>query len=209
MVDKKYKVTGIFATPLVKVPNFLSEEQCSDMLEHCKTCDYKDEKFWDTKMSLELNVISKHFVDIKNSIETIFTEFAYEVLGIEPTCDFKICSSWATRTPSNGQGISHLHTNCYWSGVLYFDDEISPISFNRKTDNTSFHFNTPTINEWNAPNVNLENEKGSMILFPSNLTHRIVQNKSMKTRYSIAFNLLPNGLFGFNDSSSRIQVLDI
>jgi len=211
MVDKKYKVIGIFATPLVKVPNFLSEEQCSDMLELCKTLDYKDKMVSDVRMSLELNVISKHFVDIKNSIEKTFTEFAYEVLGIEPTCDFKICSSWATRTPSNGQGIPHVHVNSYWSGVLYFDDETSPISFNRETDNTIFHFNTPTINEWNAPylNLNLENDKGSMILFPSKLINRIVQNKSMKTRYSIAFNLLPNGLFGLDDSSSRIQVLDI
>ena len=71
MVNEKYKVTGIFATPLVKVPNFLSEEQCSDLLELCKTLDYKDEIPSDTEMSLELNVISKHFVDIKNPIEKI------------------------------------------------------------------------------------------------------------------------------------------
>ena len=212
MVNEKYKVTGIFPTPLVKSSNFLSEQQCSDLLELCKTLDYRDVTHSGSginSISLELNVISKHFVDIQNSIEKTFTQFAYEVLGIEPTCDFKVSSSWATQTPSNCQGIYHFHVNSYWSGVLYFDDETSPISFNRKKDNTVFHFNTTTINAWNSPDINVDPEKGCMLLFPSNIPHRILPNQSMKTRYSIAFNLLPNGLFGTGDSTSRIQVLDL
>ncbi len=41
---------------------------------------------------------------------------------------------------------------------------------------------------------------GKLILFPSNLMHRVNENKSHKNRYSLAFNLFCKGTFGEKES---------
>ena len=41
---------------------------------------------------------------------------------------------------------------------------------------------------------------GKLVVFPSNLMHRVEENKSDENRYSLAFNLFCKGNLGHNES---------
>ena len=47
--------------------------------------------------------------------------------------------------------------------------------------------------------------KNQLILFPSYLKHRICEQKSDKTRYSLAFNIVPIGGYGYGDSQYNTE----
>ena len=110
---------------------------------------------------------------------------------------FKITTSWFTVTKPNGHGEWHKHSNSWYSGVYYFQDFTSEISFRnpieRDIDLVSHKIN-PLV--WN-----FEPTKGNLILFPSYLYHLVNTNTSNKNRNSLAFNIMPIGNVGVGDST--------
>jgi hypothetical protein len=44
------------------------------------------------------------------------------------------------------------------------------------------------------------------MLFPAEMHHRVHKNESDITRYSLAFNIVPVGLLGDNDSDSHMYL---
>ena len=47
--------------------------------------------------------------------------------------------------------------------------------------------------------MTFEVNPGKLVLFPSNLMHRVEENKSNANRYSLAFNLYCRGNFGHKE----------
>ena len=47
---------------------------------------------------------------------------------------------------------------------------------------------------------------GMFLIFPSEVWHKIAQNNSDITRYSLAINFLPTGFIGYLDSQAKIKV---
>jgi len=202
---------GIFETPISKIDNFLSDKECRDLMKYSKNADYYayDSNRSTTFGSVEKNVLSKYFPEIQERIEETFTHYAYDTLKVEPTCDFKVMDSWATLTEPRGESIKHSHANCYWCGVLYFDDDCSPITFYRPKTNTAWALNVVEFNQYSCNQVSLQPERGLVIFFPHWLVHKVELNKTDVNRHSVTFNILPNGLFGMHDSTCRINVLEI
>ena len=77
-----------------------------------------------------------------------------------------------------------------------FEYEISIINqTNNKVKLLSRHFNIHNSLVWN-----ITPEKNTLLVFNSMLAHRIAQNTSKNTRYSIASNMMPKGVIGFHDT---------
>ena len=55
----------------------------------------------------------------------------------------------------------------------------------------------------NASEIKFNPYNNLLILFPSELHHKILINKSDTIRYSLAFNLVPTGLLGNKNSDSQ------
>jgi uncharacterized protein (TIGR02466 family) len=130
-----------------------------------------------------------------------FNSFKDDALKFDST-KFRLTTSWATKTKSNGYSQFHNHTNSVFSGVLYFD-HISggDIEFTT-TDNHTIQLNPPSeINLLNMRSFFLRPRKNTLLFFPSYLLHRISENKSEQDRYSLAFNLFPTGSIIAGDSS--------
>jgi len=202
---------GIFETPISKIDNFLSDSECHALMKYAKSTDYhaySPDKLT-TFGSKERNVLGKFFPWIQQRIEKVFTEYAYDTLKVVQTCDFKIMDSWATLTEPGGESIKHSHANCYWCGVLYIDDNCSPITFYRPKFNTSWSLDVTEFNEYSCNQISLQPERGLIIFFPHWLVHKVELNKTTINRHSVTFNILPNGLFGIHDSTCRINVLEI
>jgi len=201
---------GIFPTLITKQENFLSEKNCVKLIEVSEKLDYY-KKTTEAKSyrSNERNVLGKYFPELKKSIESTFTEFAYNTLTLQKTCDFKIMGSWSTLTPPGGMSTKHSHCNSFWSGCLYFADYTNPILFHKPIlSQIVLNQREDEVQPDNSNEITFEPAKGSLLLFPSHLVHQVSLNTTNKNRYSIAFNILPNGIFGMHDSISNISVLE-
>ena len=114
--------------------------------------------------------------------------------------NYKIFSSWLTKTEPKAFSESHSHTNSWLSGVYY--PKGNP-SFKIKfyNDNKSQFFTPPTkYNIYNSNEWTISPQNDYLIIFFSQLRHKIILNNSDENRYSLAFNLIPKGKFGEGDS---------
>jgi|14_taG_2_1085336.scaffolds.fasta_scaffold07681_6 uncharacterized protein (TIGR02466 family) len=199
---------GIFPIPIAKQDNFLSENDCIRLADISAALDYY-KKTTEAKSyrSEERNVLGKYFPELKTSIESLFTDFAYNTLTVKRTCDFKIMGSWSTMTPPGGMSNRHSHCNSFWSGCLYFADYTNPILFHKPILNQIvLDQDVDRITPEHSNEVIFEPSKRSLLLFPSHLGHQVSLNRTNKNRYSLAFNILPNGIFGMHDSITNISV---
>ena len=123
--------------------------------------------------------------------------------------DYLITTSWLTLNPPGGSAQLHCHRNSFWSAVYYYhdnyDDDSGEISFeNPLEDKWDFFFDQPDIetsNEFNAGSWRFKPQKKKLILFPSYLRHSVCLNESNDIRYSLAFNIVPLGVWGNVDST--------
>ena len=140
---------------------------------------------------------------LKDEIYKQLKHYLQNVMKFE--MDFQFTTSWATKTLPNGYSQKHSHSNSFLSGVYYpIGDKNFSIKFYKK--NNFWDIQKIEINNLNADwyTINIS-ENSILILFPSYLKHSIEKNLSNKTRYSIAFNTLPLGEIGINDSKINFK----
>ena len=184
----------------------MDDEYFNDVKQAVKNCDYKKANFEDDKSSLvnqEFDILNKpQFKLLGDMVLKSFKKFAREQLKISN--DFKISSSWLTKTEPNHESHFHRHYNCYYSGVLYIDtDEGGEIVFDNMADER-FLLNKIEDNNYNTRSFIFETKNKMIIFFPSDIHHKIAENKTNKDRYSVAFNFYPIGNIGFRDSGVKI-----
>ncbi len=208
-----YQVHHIFPTPLLSYKNFLPDEYLNQLSNHVLSCPYDPPDYGQNKVQASK---SKNFLKdlpaIKEEILETFKEYAYNILKVDMKIGFKMGSSWATMTPPGGDSKEHTHANYYYSGCLYVSENPSPIDFCLGSYIYNYHerflFNYTEINQYNANKIFYQPEKNEILFFPSYLKHQISTNNSDVTRYSIAFNIHPVGVYGKKDSTVHVEIID-
>jgi len=208
-----HKVHNIFSTPLFSHKNFIPQEYFFEIEQEVKNAEYeplhngKDKVF----MSTSKNFLKK-LPSLKKKITETFKEYAYNTLSIDQSVEFVVGSSWSTMTSPNGESTEHTHANYYYSGCYYITENPSPINFFLGPYIYNYHerflFNYKRLNQYNSNKISYVPEKNELIFFPSYVKHQIEKNESDKNRYSIAFNFHPSGIYGREDSSIHVQVID-
>ena len=122
---------------------------------------------------------------------------------LEYDCDFRITTSWFTKNSNNSKVDWHCHTNSFLSGVFYFGDYFSDIMF-RNFDFNHYDFGRKRSNVFNGNEWVIKPQKGLLILFPSQVYHAFLPAE--KERKSMAFNIIPVGEYGYNDS--KVHIID-
>lgn len=156
--------------------------------------------------------ILNRYPDLKLILLERFNNIAIDILKYEST-KFDITTSWLSKVVKNSESQYHSHQNCFYAGVLYFQDfgdsedignfEIDEMGLIPQTISPS----PPTeYNIYNSPWWNFKPRKNMVIFFPSYLKHRIGKHKLDEPRYSLAFNIMPCGKFGFGDSSISLEL---
>jgi hypothetical protein len=102
-----------------------------------------------------------------------------------------ICDTWITKHNFLEYSDFHKHSFSVLSGVFYFNQG-SPIEFQMQhpwLNNLNFFYpeDTTIIKSSYTPSA------GKLILFPSNLQHKVSVNKNKETRYSLVFNTFFDG----------------
>lgn len=143
--------------------------------------------------------------DLKKLILEQVNLFASDYLKVIDT-EFYFLNSWINKHYPKDWAQDHMHENSLLSGVYYLDtpkdaggivfvkgygeQEIFPMAI------------TPNVSEYNYVNskeMTFQVTAGKLMLFPSNLMHRVEENKSNRDRYSLAFNLFCKGRFGHKE----------
>ena len=149
--------------------------------------------------------VLENYPEIKKIVLQYFKKFCKEALDIYHE-DFDISTSWIVKVFPQGYSSLHNHKNCYYSGLIYYDDgydintgKLHLTSNNR--NNTSFMFipKNKTIN--NSNDFEITPLKNGLVFFPSHLMHYVTQHNKRSTRQSLAFNIVPTGLYGAEDST--------
>ncbi len=178
----------------------------SDFSELGKISDYKfiSNKSYDNHYITENNLILDDFPDIAVYLKDLFNTFKNQVLKYANT-EFTITTSWGTLTKPGARSYTHCHKNSFYSGVVYWDDHPGAnIDFER-FDHSQWLIVPDEYNIYNAESLELEHKQNTVIFFPSYLPHKISTNTADKNRYSLAFNIIPVGLYGKNDSKLRVE----
>ncbi len=183
----------------------VDDQYFNDIRQAVKKSDYIKADLPD-KSSLvneEFAILNKpEFKLLGDMILQTFKNFAREQLKISN--DFKISSSWLTKTQPNHESHYHRHYNCYYSGVFYIDtDDGGEIVFDNMADER-FLLNKIEDNNYNTRSFIFETKNKMLIFFPSDIHHKIAENKTSKDRYSLAFNFYPIGNIGIRDSGVKI-----
>ena len=106
-----------------------------------------------------------------------------------------ITQSWCNKNLSNTEHPVHHHANSLVSGVFYFKQDITmpPIQFSR-VDRQPLMPKIEQNNIFNSQQIMFPMEDGELIIFPSNVWHAVLPNKSKTPRYSMSFNTFANEL---------------
>ena len=149
--------------------------------------------------------VLEYFPSIKKLVMEKFYEFKDNVLSMNST-NFKISTSWGTKIEPNGMGGLHNHRNTYYSGILYWEtfegSRLELVDLFKQ----GIMVMPDKWNDFNYQHFHLNTMKNNLFFFPSEIYHRISINNSENTRYSLAFNIMPIGNIGYEDSSVTINI---
>jgi uncharacterized protein (TIGR02466 family) len=156
------------------------------MTLNCHVLENSKLKFLQTKIMFEINNFLLGFMKYKDK--------------------FKITTSWFTKTSKNGYSDFHNHSNAMYSGCFYIQakEETDKIAFsNFKT--TTWLLEHTEQNIYNSQKILIPTYPGLLLIFPSEVFHRIEPNVNSELRISMAFNIVPLGEIGYNDCSLTIK----
>ena len=174
----------------------------NDLISKFKKEKFKSAEYSDGGCSLigkDLNVLRK-YKELNKEIIKAVNATIKDVLMLEDV-NYRIFSSWLTKTDPGGSSDPHSHTNSWLSGVYYPKGNTS-FSIKFYNDHiTQFHTPPKKFNIYNSGEWSIHPDDNYLILFFSQLRHKIMANNSNEDRYSLAFNILPKGKFGVGDST--------
>ena len=198
------QIYSFFGTPIA----FVRIEENTDILQlsdgdfksiyhHIKTSKF-------SKISKNMRILES-YPEIKKILLDHFILFSDEVLGLN--CDFEIITSWLTKCEKEESCPFHLHGNSFWSGIYYYGEtycESSLLEFENPLihhiRDYGFYVIPEKETQYNKLSQRVIPSKNMLVLFPSYLKHRIVTHNSDIPRYSLAFNVVPIGHYGGEDS---------
>lgn len=150
-------------------------------------------------------VLDSH-LSLKTKITKCFNEFLNTIYG---PLEAKIVTSWIN-TLKDGDNIAlHRHTNCFYSGLLYYgehyDKDSSKLWLINPLKNTLHNFipkwyQTEARHNATQDDVFLTPSTGALYFFPSNIYHEASVHKGLD-RSCLAFNFVIDSDIWNNDSS--------
>lgn len=146
----------------------------------------------------------EEFKSLRYQIQKHINHFVYEVIGAEKKQRWEITTSWVNKSPpKEGNHFVHYHANSLISGVLYLEvnKDTGAICFHKDKFYNNLWGETlcidfETVTEYNTKVIGITPSQFDILLFPSFLTHSVLNNDSDIDRYSLAFNVFPRGTIG-------------
>jgi uncharacterized protein (TIGR02466 family) len=154
-------------------------------------------------ISKELYVLNKNNL-LKNKLLKCVNHFINE-LGLD--FKLKVTTSWLTKTLPKGFTQEHNHSLSFYSAVYYPFQSTEKYEFEFMKKKNDFWELSGYVKHYNHINnkFKVEVNQNTLIIFNSNIKHRIPKNNTKNIRYSLAFNTMPIGFVGDKNSDSQFK----
>ena len=205
-LENVWQVTPLFSKPLCLTR--VSDDVVEKLSKLCSsTSDW--EKDQDDSGSNGAITKNQNILDLEPDLKNVLVDYSSSCLKgiVGYDTDIQITTSWFTKTERNGFCTGHVHQNSWWSGVVFFEEYYagsSPLQFTGTYDQISpMKFLQP--NYLNSSSWQIQPSRGMLVMFPSNVWHEVIKSGNVKTRYSLAYNVMPKGTVGLGDSTYQYQ----
>lgn len=189
-----HSITPLFSTPIYN--STIENIDLKNLRNIAEDSDYESNNLF--SITTENYLIDK-FTELKKEIIKHVDTFLYDILEInEKEFFYYFPDSWFVRIKPGGSSDFHFHKNSLFSGTVYIDtiEESGDIHFLNAVSNSffgvSYYIPYKNQNILNCDQYKIKPVTGNIILFSSHLEHSITLNQSDKTRYSLAFNIMPD-----------------
>jgi len=145
---------------------------------------------------------------IKDQIDEHMNHYYHGILQYDRSVYPVMVSSWVVKSLPNQESSWHIHSNSFFSGVLYLTDDPNSgnITFKKELEMLNpLYPPIATKNFYNNRVFSLRPKKGLLVMFPSTLSHKVEKNLSDTIRISIAFNYFLKGKFTEKTSTLEIK----
>lgn len=143
---------------------------------------------------------------IKNFIEEKINMYFRNV--ISPTSNnnqIYITESWISITKLGQSHHEHFHANSLLSGVMYLETiQENSIIFSNPNNQLFYFQQNP--NQYNYGEAIFKTKKGTLLIFPSHIKHRVPMNKFDKDRVSLSFNTFVKGEINNESNLTKLTI---
>ena len=211
MGKSKVDMLDMFSIPLIhcELDEDTSElRQCTDYVLNTNQVDVDEYKTFEKSGLKETIDFEFRVLEQFPKMKQMFTHISNRLIkeGLNYDNKLEISSSWFTKTHKGEQSPMHDHKNCVFSAVYYYgdyDDKVANLIFKNPIVNlTSYRLNVGKSNKFNTYDIEITPQAGSLLIFPSYVSHKIDVHKSDIPRLSLAFNMVPVGQYGIGDSQA-------
>ena len=211
MGKSKVDMLDMFSIPLIhcELDEDTSElRQCTDYVLNTNQVDVDEYKTFEKSGLKETFDFEFRVLEQFPKMKQMFTHISNRLIkeGLNYDNELEISSSWFTKTHKGESSPMHDHKNCVFSAVYYYgdyDDKVGNLIFKNPIVNlTSYRLNVGKSNKFNTYDIEITPQSGSLLIFPSYVSHKIDVHKSVIPRLSLAFNMVPVGQYGIGDSQA-------
>ena len=211
MGKSKVDMLDMFSIPLIhcELDEDTSElRQCTDYVLNTNQVDVDEYKIFQKSGLKETIDFEFRVLEQFPKMKQMFTHISNRLIkeGLNYDNKLEISSSWFTKTHKGESSPMHDHKNCVFSAVYYYgdyDDKVGNLIFKNPIVNlTSYRLNVGKSNKFNTYDIEITPQSGSLLIFPSYVSHKIDVHKSEIPRLSLAFNMVPVGQYGIGDSQA-------
>ena len=134
------------------------------------------------------------FKDFGDRVYQGVAEYFYGIMQASTNVELYITESWFNKTEKGQSHHRHWHPNSLLSAVVYLESEGDSgcIKFITSQYDT-LEYNMIESNLYNSRSWSVLPEKGSMLVFPSNVEHMVEEYLGDTPRISLAFNTFIRG----------------
>ena len=197
-------IHGLFPTPVAfSTTGREFTEQELEFVKKSGETTYKNEG---NTTSLNRYIVEEpEMATIKSEIETAINHYMDKVIVAKPGVKAYITQSWLNFTSEKQWHHKHTHPNSFLSGVYYIDaDEENDKIFFFKDGYKQIKIPSAEWNLWNSESWWLTVKTGSIVIFPSCLTHMVQQKAGNNVRCSLAFNTFLKGTIGVSEELTEL-----
>ncbi len=135
--------------------------------------------------------------EFKNLAESVYDglcEYFYGVMQAKDSVEIYFTESWFNKTEKGQMHHRHWHPNSIVSGIVYLEaDGTSGGTKFITSQYDTIEYGINNANIYNSRSWTVDPEVGSMVLFPSNVEHMVVEYQGEKPRITLSFNSFVRG----------------
>tara|TARA_E500000318_G_scaffold20672_1_gene21210 strand:- start:893 stop:1543 length:651 start_codon:yes stop_codon:yes gene_type:complete len=194
--DVKSDILSIFPTPVyLSQLEILNENELNFVKENEKKVNLNN----DGKNYISDDTFVLDNLELKNLRQKInlrIEDYFKKIICTNDLIEPYITQSWLNFNYKNTSHEQHIHRNSIISGVYYVQCHDDNITFLRPRKETFEFGDIFNYNHFNSNSLSLRVKQGLLIIFPSNLIHKVDLNDTDRTRISLPFNVFVSGTVG-------------